>query len=118
MTSVESKGGTRKKDITESKPVNNMKEFGGGSREQFREWDRKLTEVMQQLRPRARSILREIDTADKDYWNQATHADVFCDSLDLQEMYDTLNEDIWWVLSTSLTNSLNDCLFAAQIAFL
>ena len=31
-------GGTgKKKDITESKPVNNLKEFGGGDREQFRE---------------------------------------------------------------------------------
>ena len=41
-------GGIEKKkvDITESKPVNNLKEFGGGDREQFREWTRKLVDVM------------------------------------------------------------------------
>ena len=54
---------------------------------------------MQQLRPGARTILREIDTTDKDFWNKAVHEEVFQDSRDLQDMYETLNEDIWWVLS-------------------
>ena len=35
--------GRRKVDITESKPVNNMKEFGGGDREQFREWAKEIS---------------------------------------------------------------------------
>ena len=60
-------GGWDKKrvDITESKPVNNLKEFGGGDREQFREWTRKLVDVMQKLRPGARAILRDIDVTDR-----------------------------------------------------
>ena len=92
------------KDITESKPVNNLKESGGGDREHFREWARKLTEVMQQLRPGARAILREIDITDKDLWSKAVHEEVFQDSKGLQDMSDTLNEDIWWVLSVKTTN--------------
>ena len=49
MTTSGTKGHAKKVDITESKPINNLKEFGGGDREQFREWARKLMEVMQQL---------------------------------------------------------------------
>ena len=80
-------GGIDKKkvDVTESKPVNNLKEFGGGDREQFREWTRKLVGVMQKLRPGSRTILREIDVTDKDLWNKAAHDDAFCDSTELQD---------------------------------
>ena len=67
----------RKHYIPESGPVNNLKEFGGGHREQFREWARTLTEVMQQLRPGARAILREIDVTDKERWDKLAHDDTF-----------------------------------------
>ena len=48
--------------------------------------------------------LREIDITDKGFWNKAAHEEVFHDSRDLQDMYETLNEDIWWVLSVKTTS--------------
>ena len=103
VASGDLRGVPRKKDITESKPVNKLKEFGGGDREQFREWARTLTEVMQQLRPGARTVMREVDVTDKDIWNKAAHDDVCCDSIAMQDMHETLNGDIWWVLSQKTT---------------
>ena len=58
MAAGGARGAARKVDITESKPANKLKDFGGGDREQFREWARQLMEVMQQLRPGARAVLR------------------------------------------------------------
>ena len=80
VTALGTGGSGKNNYITESKPVNKLKEFGGGDTEQFREWARKLVEVMQQLRPGARAILREIDVTDKDLWNKAAHDEVFHDS--------------------------------------
>ena len=80
-----------------------MKEFGGGGRDQFKDWARKLVEVMQQLRPGSRAILRESDVTDNDLWNKAAHDEVFHDSTSLQEVCETLNEDIWWRLSVKTT---------------
>ena len=58
---------------------------------------------MQKLRPGARAILREIDVTDKDLWDKAAHNEAFCDSTELQELYETLNEDMWWILSQKTT---------------
>ena len=74
--------------------MNNLKEFGGGDRELFNEWSRKLVDVMQHLRPGARVVLREIDVADRDLWNKAARDEEFRDSASLQELYEVLNEDL------------------------
>ena len=58
---------------------------------------------MQQLRPGARAILREIDVTDKERWDKLAHDGIFCDSQELQDMCETLNDDIWWVLSVKTT---------------
>ena len=108
-------GGTDKKkvDITESKPVNNLKEFGGGDREQFREWTRTMVDVIQRLRPGARTVLREIDVTDNDLWNKAARRGVQLFSISAGVVR-TLNEDIWWILSQKTTGGTLSMVTAVE----
>ena len=94
--------------------MNNLKEFGGGDREQFRDGQVSFVDVIQRLRPGARTILREIDVTDKELWNKAAHDEVFHDSTDLQEWYGTLNDDIWWVLSQKTTGGTLSMVTAVE----
>ena len=89
-----------------------MQTFGGGDREQFREWARKLTEIMQQLRPGARQILKEIETSDNEIWDKYVHEETFRDSMELKDMYQTLNEEMWWILSIKTTGATQGMVVA------
>ena len=79
-----------------------MAGLGGGDRERFRDWSKKVTEIMQRLRPETRAILRDIGTTDYDEWNRESHYATFEDSADSKAMYDTLNDEMWWLMSVKM----------------
>ena len=52
------------KDITESKPINNLEKYGGAEQESFRPWYAHISNALDRLRPGARVILNAIERSD------------------------------------------------------
>ena len=61
------------KDITESKPINNLEKYGGTEQESFRQWSGHLSNALDRLRPGARKILNRIEMSDAEEWDAGEH---------------------------------------------
>ena len=73
-----------------------------------------MTENMQQLRPGTLSILRDSGMTDFDEWDIDAHAETFEVSDELQAMFDTLNEESWWLMSVKTSGATPSMVTAVE----
>jgi len=89
------------KEISESKAVMGLKVLGE-DRAAYKEWHTKFVNVMAQLRPGIRPILKAIEMFRDEPWTEEEF-DLACVDDRYRGKFDEWNQDMWWVLIEKTT---------------
>ena len=84
------------KEISESKAIMGLKVLGE-DRAAYKEWHTKFVNVMAQLRPGIRPILKAIEMFRDEPWTEEEF-DLACVDDRYRGKFDEWNQDMWWVL--------------------
>ena len=84
------------KEISESKAVMGLKVLGE-DRAAYKEWHTKFVNVMAQLRPGIRPILKAIEMFRDEPWTEEEF-DLACVDDRYRGKFDEWSQDMWWVL--------------------
>ena len=98
----QSGGGYRKWNVLESKSIANMKSLGF-DKTGFRAWHEKLVNIMEQLRPGCRGILRALaryvdQEEDEDLYDWMQNTEEYNKLDDPEKMLERINEDLYVIL--------------------
>ena len=105
MTRVSSRGQgearNQVREVSESKAVVGLKVLGE-DKSAYKEWHTKFVNVMAQLRPGIRPILKAIEMSRDETWTEEEF-DLACVDDRHRKKYEEWNQDMWWVLIEKTT---------------